>query len=88
MYGHTNAHGGYARVLIRNRKGKVFHDSFIDFYSKVPERGMRFVSRKLPKDHYELVIEVSGEHGVWYKKDGTRFGSDDYYLHIDEVSVL
>jgi hypothetical protein len=28
-----------------------------------------------------------GENGVWYKKDGTQFGSDDYFVTLESVKV-
>jgi hypothetical protein len=88
IVGESTPHGGYARVVISDKKGKILINSFVDFYSKVTDKGVRFISPQFPQGDYTLVIEVTDNHPVWYKKDGTRFGSDEYFVSINDIIVL
>lgn len=87
IYGHTDCHGGYAKVRIINQEEKILHESYVDFYSKVPDDGIRFVSKEYPSGNYRLEIEVSGEQPVWFSKNGTRFGSDGFFVNVSKISV-
>lgn len=82
LFGHTNVEGGYAIVRLKDKSGKTLHSSYVDFYSKVPDEGIRFVSRDYPQDNYVLEVEVSGEHPVWSNKRGDRFGSTGYTVSV------
>ncbi len=88
VFGETTPHGGYARMTINNKQGVQVFNSLVDFYSKVPHDGLRFISPLLPKGKYKLKIEVTGDRGIWYKKDGTQFGSDDSQITINRLIVL
>ncbi|MFT3739894.1 MAG: glycosyl hydrolase family 28 protein [Breznakibacter sp.] len=83
LIGETTPHGGYARVTITGKQRKIVCSSVVDFYSKVPDNGLRFISPKLPLDDYTLTVEVIGEQGVWYNKKGDRFGSNDYFVILN-----
>ena len=82
LYGTSDINGGYATVRIIDRNGKALHSSYVDFYSKVPDYGVRFVSPVYAVDDYTLEIEVTGEHSVWFDKKGTRFGSIGYNIAV------
>lgn len=86
--GVTNCHGGYARVSIHNKDNEEVYSSLVDFYSKVEDRAMRFISPCLEKGKYTLIIEVTGIQPVWYDKKKNRFGSDDYYVIIDSIATF
>lgn len=88
VVGESNCHGGYAEVRILSEKGKVMHCSLVDFYSKVPDKGCRFLSKKMPLDNYVLEVKVTGEPPVWFDKDGTRFGSDNCYVSVEKTVLL
>lgn len=88
VVGESNCHGGYAEVRILSEKGKVMHCSLVDFYSKVPDKGCRFLSKKMPMDNYVLEVKVTGEPPVWFDKDGTRFGSDNCYVSVEKTVLL
>ena len=79
---------GYAEVRILSEIGKVMHCSLVDFYSKVPDKGCRFLSKKMPMDNYVLEVKVTGEPPVWFDKDGTRFGSDNCYVSVEKTVLL
>lgn len=85
VFGEINPHGGYARMTIVDQQGVQFFSSLVDFYCKVPDKGIRFISPQLPHGKYFLKIEVTGDRGVWYKKDGTRLGSDDCFITINNL---
>lgn len=88
VVGESNCHGGYAEVRILDKEGKIMHYSLVDFYSKVPDKGIRFLSREMPIGDYVLEVKVTGEPSVWFDKDGTRFGSDNCCVSVEKtVSV-
>lgn len=87
IYGHTDSNGGYGRITIMDSKGNECLTTFIDFYSLVPEDGIRFVSPTLPKDNYTVTISVTGDQPVWYDKAKHRFGSHDYFVYFSYAKV-
>ena len=87
VYGASDCHGGYAEFSIYDDTDELIHRAIIDFYSLVPDSNMKYVSPKLSHGSYTLKVGVMGENGVWYKKDGTQFGSDDYFVTLESVKV-
>jgi len=85
FYGTSKIDGGYATIVIKNKKGKTIVSSTIDMYCKYTENSLKFLSPVLPKANYTLTVTVLGEHGNWYKKDGTGFGSTGNYVALDKV---
>ncbi|MDL2243317.1 family 43 glycosylhydrolase [Bacteroidales bacterium OttesenSCG-928-J19] len=85
--GESNQAGAYAIVSILDEKGELLYSSSVDFYSKVANRSIRFMSPKLKKGKYTLKIEVTGIMSEWFKKDGTRFGSQDTFVRVNQVLV-
>ena len=85
IYGHSDKHGGYARITITNSNGKEYLSTLVDFYSFEPHDGLLYVSPNLPEDHYTLTITVNGDHTEFYNKKGNRFGSDDYWVIVTEI---
>jgi hypothetical protein len=50
---------------------------------------VRYISPKLPKGYYTLKVEVTGENSTWEDKKATiHYGSDDYFVNIDKVSIF
>jgi hypothetical protein len=86
VFGTSDCHGGYAEFLIYNESGERIHTAVVDFYSLVPDSNIRYVSPTFPIGNYTLKVIVTGTNGVWFKKDGTKFGSDDCY-HVTSVIV-
>jgi len=87
VFGSSDCHGGYAEFSIYDDREELIHLAIIDFYSLVPDSNMKYASPKLSHASYTLTIGVMGDHGVWYKKDGTKFGSDDYFVTLERVKV-
>lgn len=87
VFGQTDSKGGYALVRIKDKAGKELHSSYVDFYSKVPDDAIRFVSREYPEDHYVMEIEVADEQPVWYNKKGDRFGSVGFNVSVTKSMV-
>ena len=87
VIGHTFNNGGYGRITIVDSKGRTMHTNLIDFYSKVDDHGLRYVSPLLPHDQYTLVVECAGEHPHWSNKRGDYFGSREDWITVEEVRV-
>ncbi|MDF2788520.1 MAG: glycosyl hydrolase family 43 [Neobacillus sp.] len=87
VFGTSDCHSGYADFLIYDELGELIHTAVVDFYSLVSDSNSRYVSPKFPTGNYMLKVIVTGTNGVWYKKDGTKFGSDDFYVTLQRVKV-
>lgn len=87
LFGRTNNRSGYARVTLKKSDGKIFHTSYVDFYSKVENQSPVFVSPFCPKGKYILEVEVTGEFPTWSDKRLTRFGSSDCYVNVIKTIV-
>lgn len=87
LYGRTDRLGGYAIVRVLNKDGESLHTSYVDFYSKVPDEAVRFVSRKYPEDDYTIEVDVAEEQPVWFDKKGNRFGSIGYNVSVTKSVV-
>ncbi|KDN55738.1 family 43 glycosylhydrolase [Flavobacterium seoulense] len=87
FYGTSKVDGGYAAIIIKNKKGKTILSSTIDMYCKYTENSLKFLSPVLPKGNYNITVTVVGEHGNWYKKDGTGFGSTGNFVALDKVII-
>jgi hypothetical protein len=87
FYGTSKVDGGYATVVIKNKKGKTVLSSTIDMYCKYTENSLKFLSPVLPKGNYNITVTAVGEHGNWYKKDGTGFGSTGNFVSVDKIIV-
>lgn len=90
LFGTASDQGGYCRVEIKDREGRIVNEAVIDFYSAVPMKGIRYISPRLKSGEYVLCVTVLGESGEWFKKDGTRFGSKgccvDIYGYATEMN--
>lgn len=76
LVGRSDPHSGYGLVEITTPDGQVVATQLIDFYSKVTDDGVRYLSPELPSGRYTLRVTVTGESPVWFKKNGDRLGSD------------
>lgn len=88
LIGESCPDGGYAQISILDSKGHVIHNSMVDFYSKVSDVGLRFITPKLKNQKYTLRVVVSGEQGVWTDKSNARFGSTGYWVKINKTVVF
>ncbi|GAB2541506.1 family 43 glycosylhydrolase [Rufibacter soli] len=87
VFGLSRPDGGYARVTLRNSKGKTVLSSIIDYYSKYSSPGLRFQSPVLPKGTYTLTVQVMGERGNWSDKKKNNYGSTGYFISLNKVKV-
>jgi hypothetical protein len=79
--------GGYARLTLRNRKGKTVLAATLDLYSKYPVAGLQFVSPRLAKDTYTLTVSVLGERSTWSDKRKNFYGSRGDVVAVDKLLV-
>ncbi|MBQ8867333.1 MAG: family 43 glycosylhydrolase [Bacteroidaceae bacterium] len=87
LIGHTFNNGGYGRISILDKSGNTVHTNLIDFYSKVDDHGLRYVSPQLPHASYTLVVECAGEHPQWSDKRKSHYGSHEDWVTVEEVRV-
>lgn len=85
--GESNSRSGYARITIADNRGKIVHESLVDFYSKVPNKGVRFASPRLSKGEYTVKVTVTGIVPEWFKKNGERLGSSGCFVTVSDVVV-
>jgi hypothetical protein len=88
IIGSTDCHSSYAEVEVLDAQGHQVTLLLVDFYSLVPDHGLRYVSPRLPKGDYTLRVVVTGERPAWSRKDGERFGPRGSYVSITEVITL
>lgn len=88
VFGETFNHGGYGNFDVYDEKGNLLHESTIDFYSRIPNNGLRYTSPKFKEGYYSIKITVTGSNGIWFDKKGTRFGSDNYFVKLSGWSVF
>ena len=86
LKGSTDENSGYAEVTIMDGKKVVFQTS-VDFYSKVPAEGLRWISPVLPKGKYTLQVRCSEMKPNWTDKKRIIYGSKGYKVEISEVVV-
>ncbi|MCZ2262902.1 family 43 glycosylhydrolase [Isoptericola sp. QY 916] len=87
VVGTSDDESGYARVELLD-DGRVETSHLVDFYSKVPDTGPRYVSPVLPAGRWTLRVTPTGEVPTWSQKDGTRFGSTGSRVTVHRVLVL
>lgn len=85
--GRTSPDGGYAKVSMLNNSGDTVYSSLVDFYSLKPAADIRLITPVKPVAAYTLVVEVTGDHPVWFNKRGDRFGSVGYRVAVDDVYI-
>ena len=88
IYGKTDEDSGYAEVTLRNKDGKTLLQTSVDFYSKVPAEGLRWLSPSLPKGKYTLEIRVSEMKPNWTDKSKKLYGSKGHKVSISEIAVI
>ena len=88
VVGSTDVHGGYALVSVLNTQGDTVYSSLIDFYSKVPQEGIRVITPKLSYGRYTLEVKVTGEKTNWSDKRKNLYGSDDVFVNTSRVYVF
>lgn len=88
VWGKSDDISSYAKITVTNSKKQVVLSTMVDFYSKVPHDGLRYVSPKMPSDDYIMRIEVTGIVQEWITKKGIRYGSNGFNVGIDKLSAF
>lgn len=79
---------GYASLKIINQDKEIVLDCLVDLYCKYTNSSLIFLSPKLPKGNYELLVKVLGEHSSWSDKRRSDYGSTGNTVSIDKLVVL
>lgn len=86
--GESTPHGGYAKISLLDGKRDTVYSSLVDFYSKQSERGIRFITPRMPASDYTLLIEVTGIRPTWTDKSKKLFGTDNSFVRIGPIYKL
>lgn len=86
--GITNCHSGYAQVNIFDKNKRKIYTSLLDFYSKVPDDNIRFMSPEFPTGTYTFEIVNTEDYPVWTDKSKARFGSDNSFVTLKKFYVF
>jgi len=78
---------GYGHIVIRNKKGEIVHDTWIDFYSNKTVEGLQYMSHILPKGEYTLTLKPTQSHWYWTEKSGRQWGSKDTFISFSKAMV-
>ena len=87
FYGLARRSGGYAHVVLRDKKGKTILSSIVDMYCNYSTETLKFLSPKFKKDNYTLTVTVMGEHGNWSDKRKNIYGSTGNFVSLDKIVV-
>lgn len=87
LYGLSGPTGGYARINLKNTKGKMVLSSLVDMYTKYPLVSLQFLSPFVPKGNYTLTVSVTGEHGNWSDKRKNVYGSTGNLVSLDKIFI-
>ena len=87
LHGLLRPDGGYAKVILKNKQGKIVLSTLVDMYCKYPVSSLVFITPVLAKDYYTLSVTVAGEHGMWSDKKKSNYGSTDDFVSLDKVLI-
>jgi len=87
LTGNTDAASGYAEIVISDRNGKTVFETSVDFYSKTPATGLRWLSPQLPEGKYTLLVRCSEMKPNWTDKKRIIYGSKGHKVEISEVCL-
>ncbi|MBC7914156.1 MAG: family 43 glycosylhydrolase [Pyrinomonadaceae bacterium] len=88
LYGLSRPDGGYARILLKDGKGKVRLSCMVDMYSNYAIAAPKYITPVLPEDTYTLTITVVGEHGNWSDKSKRVYGSKGDFVSFDKIVIV
>ena len=77
--------GGYGRVRLLDKDGKLKHSWLVDWYSKVDDHGLRFISPIFETAEYMIEIEPNGDTFYWKEKGGKIWTADGTFVKVDGI---
>lgn len=87
LYSLSGPNGGYARVTLRNSKGKMVLTTIVDMYCRYRVSSLKFMSPVLAKGKYSLTVAVMGERSNWSDKRKNDYGSTGYFISLDKIII-
>lgn len=78
---------GYAKVVLKDEKGKTITTSIIDLYSKSATETAVYKSPILKKGNYTLSVYGTGERPNWSDKRKSNYGSTGYYISVTQIAI-
>ncbi len=87
LYSVARADGGYARITLRDDKGRELLSSTVDMYSRYPVSSLKFVTPMLPAGTYTITAAVLGEGWYWTNKKGERSGSAGHAVSFERLEI-
>jgi hypothetical protein len=87
FYALARPDGGYTKIVVKDKRGKIVNAAIVDMYCKYPLRTLKFLSKPLPRDNYSVIISVMGERGNWSDKRKNIYGSTGYFVTLDQIII-
>lgn len=79
--------GGYAKVTLFDKNGKILHTAIVDMYCKYAVASLAYCSSMLKKGEYTLNVTVMGEHSTWSDKRKSNYGSIGNFVSIKKIVI-
>jgi hypothetical protein len=87
--GVSNKNSGYALIEVFDvGRAEPVNSSIVDFYSLVPDSGIRYVTPLVQEGGHRLRVTVTGHMPVWTDKTRTRFGAHNSFVTVENLTVL
>lgn len=86
LLGVARPDGGFGRVEIKDKSGKVVVSTVMETYCLYPESSLKFLSPALDHGDYVLTVTVLGNHFFWQAKTRT-YGSNGDYVSLEKVLI-
>ena len=83
----SGPNGGYAKVTLSNRKGKVVLSSIVDLYCSYTTSELKFLSPILQRDNYKLKVNLMGIRSNWSDKRKSDYGSKGNVVSLAHILI-
>ncbi|MEJ6979456.1 family 43 glycosylhydrolase [Pedobacter sp. P351] len=87
LYSISKPSNGYARIILRDKKGRQIIQSIVDMYSLNSVSSLTFISPVMPKAKYILSVFPTGERPNWADKRRSDYGSTGYFISLDKIVI-
>ena len=86
LYGVARLDGGFGKVEVLDKSGKVIVSTVMESYCLYPQSSLMFLSPRLERGNYTLRVTVLDKRFFWQAKTRT-FGSKGDYVSLNKVLI-